>query len=483
VALKTVAMLVVMAQSGCHVPAQRGATMPAFRDVYLDVGDEQSLQQSLSTFGAHVKRIRYILRKADSSCLVLLDELGAGTDPDEGGAIGQAILDELLRVGCVGMATTHLSVLKAYAMTHERVDNASVEFDTTTLSPTYHLHIGTPGESHAITVAGKLGLGKQIVAAARRHLDSQGRQFRKAIRATGQVRQVAEKARADAHAAKLAAEDEQETYQAKLADLHRLQEEFETWLAALPDWKPGDEIHVPSLGKSGRLVRLELHKQVAVIDSGNIQVEVPLRELMPDLGQSAVREQIAALRQQILTQAANTEEVRAEAQRVMDEYQRSLELQKQRARQFDTWLGAIARVKVGDEVTIGRKPGRGKLVRLDLPGLKATVATGDGEMEISIQDLFPQTGPFSPHRPARPQPAAPQGDRPIPHRRPDSRAGQANRQAVLAIEPGSEVYVIPFNKRATLIRLLPEKDQAVVQSGIFEMTIGLADLEPARPRR
>jgi len=488
VALKTVALLTVMAQSGMHIPVQRGSAMPVFRDVFIDVGDEQSLQQSLSTFGAHIKRIRYILRKADGSCLVLLDELGAGTDPDEGGAIGQAVLDELRAIGCLGMVTTHLSVLKAYAITHERVDNASVEFDTTTLSPTYHLHIGTPGESHAIVVAGKLGLGRRIVAAARKHLDGQGRQFRKAIRATGQVRQVAEKARADAHAAQLAAETQQQTYQSKLADLHRLQEEFETFLAALPEWKAGDEIFVPSLGKKGRLVRLELHKQIALVDTGSVQMEVPLRDLLPDLGQSGIREQIASLRQQILDQARQVEEARAEAERVRDEYQQSLAHQKQRARQFDTWLGMIARVKVGDEVAIARKPGRGKLVKLDLPGLKATVATHNGEIDISIQDLFPQTGPFSPRRPGgraegrRPRHRALQGDRPIPRRRPDSQAAKANREAVLSVQPGSEVYVVPFRKRATLIRLLPEKDQAVVQSGIFEMTIGLADLEPARPR-
>jgi DNA mismatch repair protein MutS2 len=490
VTLKTVALLAVMAQSGMHIPARREASLPVFRDVYIDIGDEQSLEQSLSTFGAHIKRIRYILRKADRASLVLLDELGAGTDPDEGGAIGQAILDELRRVGCLGMVTTHLSVLKAYAMTHERVDNASVEFDTRTLSPLYHLHIGTPGESHAITVAQRLGLGKRIVAAARKHRDRQGRQFRKAIRATGQARQVAEQARQQAREARLAAEAEQESYQAKLADLHRLQEDFEGWLAGLPEWKPGDEIHVPSLEKTGRLVRLELHKQVAVVDTGNVQVEVPLRELMPDLGQSALRKQIRTLRRQIMEQAEQTEEARAEIQRMRDELHQSVLHQKERARQFDTWLGAIARAKVGDEVTFSRKPGRGKLVKMDLPALKATVATDRGEIDLPIQDLFPQTGPFAPRqgrRARRGGRAAPGGaalaDRPIPRRSPHSRAAKASRQAVVAIQPGSEVFVIPFHKRATLIRVNEEKDEAVVQSGVFEMTIALSDLEPVRERR
>ncbi len=500
VALKTVALLVLMAQSGMHVAARRGATMPVFRDVYIDVGDEQSLQQSLSTFGAHIKRIRHILRKADRTSLVLLDELGAGTDPDEGGAIGQAILDELLEAGCLGMVTTHLSVLKAYAFNHERVDNASVEFDTKTMSPTYHLRIGTPGESHAIAVARELGLSRRVVAAARRHMSGQSKQFRRAIRATGQVRQVAEEARAEAVEAKLAAKTQEETYEAKLADLHRLQGEFETWLASLGDLRPGDEVAVPSLGKMGRLVRLELHRQIAVVDADNVQVEVPLKELMPDLGQAAVREQIAALRQQILDQARQTQEIRAEADHTRQEYHRSLEQQKQRARQFDTWLGAIARLKVGDEVPIARRPGRGKVVKVDLPGLRATVETRNGEMTVSIQDLFPQTGPFAarparkaaqrgdraeqrrPRAAGRREKAPADKDRPMDRGRVTGRAARAKRDAILALEPGEKVYVVPFHKRATLIRFNAEKDVATVQSGIFEMEIPLADLEPLRIR-
>ena len=547
VALKTVALLVLMAQSGMHIPARRGSTMPVFRDVLIDIGDEQSLQQSLSTFGAHIQRMRHILSKADSGSLVLLDELGSGTDPDEGGAIGQAILDELLELRCLAMVTTHLSVLKAYAFNHERVDNASVEFDTKTMSPTYHLLIGTPGESHAIAVAKRLGLGKRVVAAARQHLDSTGKQFRKAIRATGQARQVAEEARAQAQQAELAAKCQQETYESKLADLHRLQGEFETWLASLGELRPGDEVVVPSLGKPARLVRLELHRQVALVETENsVQVEVPLKQLMPDLGQQAVRDQIAALRQQILDQAGQTEAIRGEAQHVREEYHRSLQQQKLRARQFDNWLGAIARMKIGDEVSIARKPGKGVLKQADLPGLRATVETAEGEMTLSIQDIFPQTGPWAQrfHEPQggpdesyqgrrrgdtlddrsrqrgrqgrddqragstassppigrqdgqapqrQPQGAQPaQGRQPGGQRAPkeapnrpmdrvnvSARAAEAKIKALLALEPGQQVYVVPFHKRATLIRVQADKDLAVVQSGIFEMQIPLVDLEP-----
>lgn len=487
VALKTVALLVLMAQSGMHVPARRGSTMPVFRDVFIDVGDEQSLEQSLSTFGAHIKRIQYVLHKAEKSSLVLLDELGAGTDPEEGGAIGQAILDELRRIGCVGMVTTHLSVLKAYAYNHNRVDNASVEFDTATLSPTYHLRIGTPGESHAITVAQRLGMPKRIVSASRRHLNRQGKQFRRAIQATSVVRQAAEEARGHAQAARVAAETQHEMYQAKLADLHRLKEDFETWLARLGELKSGDEIFVPSLNKTARLVRLELHRQIAVVDSGNLQVEVPLGELIPDLGQSGVREEIAKLRRQILDQATASEQASGEADRIRQEYHRSMQFQKARARQFDAWLEGIGRLKVGDEVPISRRPGKGKLVTVDLPGLRATVRTPEGELTLPLQELFPQTGPFAARHPAnRPrgekvrsrQKSKPQPARPITRRSPDSRAARAARDALLATKPGQKVFVVPFNKQATLIRINADKGQAVVQSGIFEMDIPLADLEP-----
>jgi len=486
VALKTAALLALMAQSGLHIPAQRGATLPVFRDVFIDVGDEQSLQQSLSTFGAHMKRIRYILGRADRSSLVLLDELGAGTDPDEGGAIGQAVLDQLREIGCMGMISTHLSVLKAYAITHDRVENASVEFDTRTLCPTYRLRIGTPGESHAIAVAAHLGLGRQIISRAKEYLRDQGEQFRKAIRATGAVKRSAEAARAEAVAAQLAAEIQQESYQAKLADLHRLKEEFETWLATLPELKPGDTVTVPSLGKPGTLVRLELHKQIAVVDCDRLQVEVPLKELMPKLGQEKIRREINDLRRRILQEARHTEQARREAERLRQSYQQSLQQQQERARQFDTWLSYVARLKPGETVPIARKPGKGRLVKVDLPRLKVTVATDDGDLELPLQDVYPQTGPFAPKQ-ARPHRTGPRQrpgrkDQPIPRRKTDSKAAKAARQALLQTQPGEPVYVVPFNKKATLIRLNKDKEQAVVQSGIFEMELPLSDLEPMRKK-
>jgi DNA mismatch repair protein MutS2 len=501
VALKTVALLTLMAQAGMHIPVRRGATLPVFRDVLIDAGDEQSLEQSLSTFGAHIRRINFILRRAKPNTLVLLDELGAGTDPDEGGAIGQAVLDELRRIGCPAVVTTHLSVLKAYAFSQERVDNASVEFDTETLRPTYHLQIGTPGESHAITVAEHLGLHKRIVANARRQMSGQAEQFRRAIQATNLVRKSAEQARDSAHRARLAAEAEQEGYQSKLDDLHRLREQFRTWLARLAELSPGDSVHVPSMGKPGTLIRLELHRQVALVNVDDVHVEVPLTELMPDFGQAGVRRELDDLRRQVLDQARQSEAARAEADRIREEYHRSLQHQKQRARQFDAWLGAIARLRVGQQVPIARKPGKAMVTKVDLPGLRATVRTNNGEFELPIQDLFPQTGPFARRQPPKRKPAGKQAkgkgrpreqgkdkakarekakDRPLQHRRPDSKAARKSREAVLSAKPGEQVYVVPFHKQATLVRVDADKDHAVVQSGVFEMEIPIADLEPVR---
>jgi DNA mismatch repair protein MutS2 len=175
IALKTLALLSLMAQAGCHVPAADRSRLPIFDRLHAIIGDDQSVAENLSTFSAFVKQVRQVLDEADGRSLVLLDELGAGTDPDEGAALAQAILEELAERGALVVATTHLEPLRGFASTHARARNASVEFDAATLAPTFRLVYDRPGQSWALAIAARLGLAPRLIARAESHRSEQAR--------------------------------------------------------------------------------------------------------------------------------------------------------------------------------------------------------------------------------------------------------------------------------------------------------------------
>jgi len=180
-ALKTLALLSLMAQSGLHVPAKEGARLPAFSQIFAIVGDDQSVAENLSTFSAFVKQLREVLAHVDERSLVLLDELGAGTDPDDGAALAQAVLEELAERGALSVASTHLAPLKGFASSYPRARNASVEFDQERLAPTFRLVYDRPGQSYALAIGARLGLSPALIERAHSYRSSQQQELQELL--------------------------------------------------------------------------------------------------------------------------------------------------------------------------------------------------------------------------------------------------------------------------------------------------------------
>jgi len=270
IALKTLALCALMAQAGCHVPAAEGSRLPVFEGLYAIIGDDQSVAENLSTFSAFVKQIREVLAEADDRSLVLIDELGAGTDPDEGAALAQAILETLAERGTLVVATTHLEPLRAFASSEPRARNASVEFDTATLAPTFRLRYDVPGQSYALAIAGRLGLTPELIERAQAHRSTDAARASQLIAWLDEAsrceaeRTIAMERRESETAARLAAAREAEA--SATARAHEIVERAKAQAAALvtevkravaAEWDrlKRTERSRPALNESGRRLR------------------------------------------------------------------------------------------------------------------------------------------------------------------------------------------------------------------------------------
>jgi len=226
VALKTVGLLSLMAQAGLHIPAGESSRTPVFSGIYADIGDEQSIEQSLSTFSSHMTTIIGILDQADEQSLVLLDELGAGTDPVEGSALARALIATLLRRHIMAIGTTHYSELKVYAHSTRGVENASVEFDVDTLSPTYVLTIGLPGRSNAFAIASRLGLSQAVIDEAQQWVRPEDMEADQLLGDIKAAREATQAASAAAQAAQREVERQERDLAERLAGIEEARREI-----------------------------------------------------------------------------------------------------------------------------------------------------------------------------------------------------------------------------------------------------------------
>jgi DNA mismatch repair protein MutS2 len=283
VALKTLGLICLMAQCGLFIPAGEGSQVQLLDNILADIGDEQSLEQSLSTFSSHMKRLTAILQSATPATLVLLDEMGAGTDPAEGAALGRSIIDELDLIGSLAVVTTHLGEMKMIAFGNSRVRNANVEFDLESLRPLYHLRIGEAGRSHALTIARRLNLPGHVVDRAEAFLNQGGNSSGKELEDLQKLRLDAERARQEALTAQAEAQRLKTELEKALEEQRTRDRNAEQLNKARELLKVGDRVVVPRLGydRPGRIAKIDLKKRAVSVSIGHMKWDAQLDEVIP----------------------------------------------------------------------------------------------------------------------------------------------------------------------------------------------------------
>lgn len=338
VTLKTIGLMVVMAQAGLFIPAEEGAKLLFREAVYADIGDEQSIEQSLSTFSSHLTNIIQILKKADQSSLVLLDELGAGTDPQEGAALAIAILNHLHSKNVMTVSTTHYSDLKSYAYLTEGVENASVEFNPETLSPTFRLLIGIPGRSNALSIAKRLGLSQSIIDFAKTKISTESLEVGTLIERLEENRRLSEEYKAEARELK--------------EDAKKLKEKLDREKLSLE--KEREEL-------------LQKHN-LAAID----QLEK---------NKKLIEELIGSIREK------NSLEDAKELRRIVEEEENLLKAEIKKSEKKRQSLKPTQEIKVGSQVIL--KQSNLPATVLSIEGTKALVQAGIMKVSIPLIDLEP----------------------------------------------------------------------------------------------
>lgn len=379
VTLKTVGLLALMAQAGMHVPAGDGSVLSCFEAIYADIGDEQSIEQSLSTFSSHMTNIIAILDEADERSLVLLDELGAGTDPEEGSALARALLDHLVQRSITTLATTHYSDLKVYAHSTPGVRNANVEFDLETLAPTYELSIGLPGRSNALAIATRLGMNRAIISAAEALVRPEALAADSLLQDIKTTRERLEVERSQAEASRRQAEAHEKELRYRLAQIEEARRE--------------------------------------VLNTARAQAQAELDELETEIDR--MRRQLAGFGGPV-SGVTTHQQMLAEAQQVLAQRRKAAELAAATVEAQVAPSQRLIPLAVGDTVWIPSLQASGQIVALDLPSQDAEVQIGSFRMRLPLGRLerrdVSQAAPVGiskPKRVAMPEPAG--GAAPLPH--------------------------------------------------------------------